>query len=196
MTYGLTEVGYKAITKLTDSVNKTSEFRRIRKRIVHYSEIADVGEKIFRNTFDAWIRARQKEDSSLSREDPRFMTGFILAGYDSNETNQFRVMNWGSPNFTRDERPDIVAAQWGIAQYILLHVYYPEMTVRQLTRLAVFQLVETETISQTVGGPLQVATVTLESGFQKLSEREVDEIIEENQPRFAEFRNILLDELR
>ncbi|MDG6918967.1 MAG: hypothetical protein JRN62_05975 [Nitrososphaerota archaeon] len=196
MTYGLTEVGYLAITKLADEVNRTTEFREIRKRIVYYSEIADVAERIFKSTFDDWVRTNKDKIPGLTRDSPQLATGFILGGYDSNETNQFRIINWASPDFVRSERPDILAAQWGIAQYVLQHAYYPEMTVRQLTKLAVFQLVETETISQTVGGPLQVATVTLESGFQKLSEKEVDTIIEENQPRFAEFRKILIDELR
>jgi hypothetical protein len=56
-------------------------------------------------------------------------------------------------------------------------------------------LVETEMISPTVGGPLQIATVTLENGFQRLSEKDVQDLINGNQRRFAEFRRILLDKL-
>jgi hypothetical protein len=50
-------------------------------------------------------------------------------------------------------------------------------------------------ISPTVGGPMQIATVTLENGFQRLGEKDVQHLIDENQPRFAEFRRILLDRL-
>jgi hypothetical protein len=69
------------------------------------------------------------------------------------------------------------------------------MNVEQLKRLGVFLLVETEMISPSVGGPLQIVTVTLENGFQRLSEKDVQDLINENQPRFAEFRRILLDKL-
>jgi hypothetical protein len=115
--------------------------------------------------------------------------------FDLNETNQFKILLWQSPNFERQERPDILAAQWLISQYLVNHLYYFEMNVEQLKRLAVFLLVETEMISPGVGGPFQIATVTLENGFQRLSEKEVRDLINESQPKFAEFRRILLDKL-
>lgn len=191
LTYGLAEVGYKAITHLVEEVNRTSDFTGPKKRIVHFSEIADKASTIFKQSFDDWIR-----DNKIHQpNDPRFATGFILGGYDSNETNQFKILFFQSPYFQQEVRPDIIAAQWSISQYIYNHLYYFEMNVEQLKRLAVFMLVETEMISPTVGGPLQIATVTLENGFQRLSEKDVQDLINGNQRRFAEFRRILLDKL-
>jgi hypothetical protein len=66
---------------------------------------------------------------------------------------------------------------------------------RTVERLAVFLLIETETIVRGVGGPLQIATVTLENGFQRVSESEIQTLINENQSRFAAFHRVLLDVL-
>ena len=101
-----------------------------------------------------------------------------------------------SPNFEPEERPDIIAAQWHVSQYLVNHFYYPEMDIEQLKRLAAFMLIETETVSASVGGRLKLATVTLEGGFQQLNERDVQKLVSENQPRFAKFRRVLLDNLR
>ncbi len=57
-------------------------------------------------------------------------------------------------------------------------------------------LIETGMVSTSVGGRLKIATVTLENGFQLLNEQDIQNIISENQPRFAKYRRILLDNLR
>lgn len=196
LTYGLAEVGYRAITELYDIVNKTTEFATPKpRRLVYFSEISTEAERIFKETYDSWIKDLQgASGASVDPADRIFTTGFILAGFDANESNQFKVMAWESPKFTRLERPDIIAAQWNVSQYLVNNFYFPEMTVETLKRLAVFLLVETGIVSPTVGGQLQIATVTLENGFQRLNEHEVQSLIEENQPRFAEFRRIMLGE--
>lgn len=194
VTYGLAEPGYRSITRLADEVNRSSSFGGApERRIVYFSDIAKTAETIFKEEFMSFYDKTKKKIADLKREDPALTLGFILAGYDSNETNQFKILNWYAPEFKREERPDILAAQWPVSQYLLSVLYYPEMDVEQLKRLAVFFLVETEIVSPTVGGPLQIATVTLENGFQRLSEQELRKLIRENQFRFAEFRHTLMD---
>jgi len=196
LTYGLAEVGYKAITRLVDEANRTSDFTGVKKkRIVHFSEIAENAENIFKATFDEWINRVKRDNPNLQPNDPGILTGFILGGFDLNETNQFKILAWQSPDFKAQERPDIIAAQWAISQYLIHHLYYSEMNVDQLKRLAVFLLVETEMISTCVGGPFQIATITLETGFQKLGEKDIQVLINENQSRFANLRRVFLDKL-
>lgn len=196
LTYGLAEVGYRGMTTLYDRINRTSEFSTPNaRRVVYFDEIADIAERTFRESFERWIARRRRRDSAIDPTNPQFLTGFILAGYDANVTNQFKVLNWQSPNFERGERPYIIAAQWVVSQYLVSNMYYPEMTVEQLKRLGVAMLIETETVSPTVGGQTQMATVTLGTGFQRVNEPEIQAIMEENQPRFAAFRKTLLDEL-
>lgn len=194
LTYGLAEVGYTAINKLVDEVNAYSDFSANPKsRIVHFSAIIEKAQKICKDTFDKILPELEKQ--SITREDPRLKTGFILAGYDANETNQFKILHFESPNFIPDERSDIIAAQWHVSQFLVSHFYYPEMDVEQLKRLATFMLIETETASPSVGGRLKLATVTLQEGFQQLNEKDIQFLICENQPRFAKFRRLLLDNL-
>ena len=70
------------------------------------------------------------------------------------------------------------------------------MNVEQLKKLAAFLLIETQTVSPSVGGQQNLATVTLRGGFQQLNDKDVENLIDGNQPRFAKFRRILLDNLR
>jgi hypothetical protein len=61
LTYGLAEVGYKAITQLVDKVNRTSDFIGVKKkRIVHFSEIAELADGIFKQTFMDWAADSKK----------------------------------------------------------------------------------------------------------------------------------------
>lgn len=197
LTYGLAEVGYNAINRLYDEVNKSGTFTSgTNQRVVHFSEIAQIAETIFKETFAIMLSNLQKENSTITPDDPGLTTGFILGGFDANETNQFKILHWNSPNFEREERADVIAAQWHISQFLSDHFYYSEMDVEQLKRLAVFMLIETETISTSVGGQLKLATVTLESGFQRLNEKDIQDLICECQPRFANYRRILLERLR
>ena len=197
LTYGLTEVGYKGINRLYNEVNRTTDFDVKKKRVVYLSDITDMAKQIFKETYDEWLSNELKVNKGLKPDDPQLITGFILGGYDANETNQFKIFYWRSPEFEREERPvDIIAAQWSISQYLSNHFYYSEMNVEQLKRLAVFMLIETEMTSNTVGGQLQIATVTIANGFQRLNEQEIRTLINENQSRFAKFRKVLLERLR
>lgn len=195
LTYGLAEVGYRAINSIVDKVNLYSDFSsRTTKRIVHFSEISKRTQEICKKT---WINLTTKyRRRSPNLTDGELLTGFILAGYDANETNQFKIHHFQSPLFQVDPRADIITAQWRISQFLSNHFYYQEMDVEQLKRLAVFMLIETETISASVGGRLKIATVTLEGGFQQLNEKEIQDLICENQTRFAKYRRILLENLR
>lgn len=200
LTYGAAEIGHDTINHIVDKVNNYGHFEN-RKRTVYFSEIQEITEKVFRDTFNKKLQSlneklREKGDSEIDSFHPTLLTGIVLGGYDANETNQFKIVHLNSSNFEVESRADIVAAQWHISQFLSDHFYYSEMDIEQLKRLAVFMLIETETVSATVGGQLKLATVTLEQGFQLLHEKDIQNIIRENQPRFAKYRRILLDNLR
>ncbi len=197
LTYGLAEVGYNAINRLYDDVNQTRNFsNNTTRRTVHFSEIISRAKTVFQETFTGYIANMQKDTPSITGDEHELLTGFILGGYDANETNQFKIVHMQSPNFQKDERSDIIAAQWHVSQFLVTHFYYPEMDVEQLKKLAAFLLIETETVSTSVGGQQKLATVTLRGGFQQLNEKEIEVLINENQSRFAKYRRILLENLR
>lgn len=193
MTYGLAEVGYDSINSIVETVN------RIRPadpgpRIVNFSEIAETARRICVEKFAE--AADGIRGSGGNPDDPRYTTGFILAGLDINESSQFRVVSLQSPGFKPVQEHDMLAAQWRVSQLLLGRFYYPQMDVEQLKRLAIFLLIETETVSDSVGGRLKIATVTLDNGFQFLSEGDVQDLVHEGQPRFAGYRRALLENLR
>ena len=200
LTYGNAEIGHSTINRIVDEVNNYGDFGR-GKRTVHFSEIQKISEKIFKDTFNTRLQGinaelRNQRKPEIDRDNLVLLTGIVLGGYDANETNQFKIVHLDSPNFRVESRADIVAAQWHVSQFLSNHFYYSEMDVEQLKRLAVFMLIETETVSATVGGQLKLASVTLDQGFQLLNEKDIQNIIRENQPRFAKYRRILLDNLR
>ena len=200
LAYGGAVVGHTTINRIVNEVNNYNNFGR-GKRTVYFSEIQEKTEQIFRDIFNKQLiitndNLKKEGKPELDPSDPRLVTGIVLGGYDANETNQFKIVHWTSPDFTMESRPDIIAAQWPISQFLSNHFYYSEMSIEQLKRLAVFMLIETETVSTTVGGQLKLATVTLDQGFQLLNENDIQAIIKENQPRFSKYRRILLDNLR
>ena len=100
LTYGLAEVGYQAITRLVDDVNAYSDFSSEGSvKLVHWSEIVETAQKIFKDTFDELLPKYQKQYSDIKPDNPRLTTGFILGGYDSNETNQFKIVHFQNPKF-------------------------------------------------------------------------------------------------
>lgn len=197
LTYGLADVGFQTINRLHDEVNRSGTFTSgSNQRIVHFSEISKIAEDIMKETFALKLADIQKTNPEISPDHPALATGFILGGFDANETNQFKILHWSTPDFNSEERADVIAAQWHISQFLSDHFYYSEMDIEQLKRLAVFMLIETETVSASVGGQLRLATVTLEGGFQRLNENDIQSLICECQPRFAKYRSALLEKLR
>jgi len=185
LTYGLAQPGYEGISQLVSEVNQN--------QWAHFSRIADEAARIFQNSYESWLE-RQKEERFYGA------VGFILAGYDNLETNQFRIMHYEiipSPEqplgslIMRPMPGDLLAAQWHIARYILTKFFYPEITVNELAELAVFVITETMIVEETVGGPIQMAIVTQTAGFQRVHHQDTIRMLQSRQKWFAHFNQIL-----
>lgn len=184
LTYGLAQPGYEGISQLVSEVNQN--------RWALFSKIENEAARIFQSSYESWLK-RQKEKRVYG------VTGFILAGYDNLETNQFRIMHYEiTPNPEQPlgsirmspMRGDLLAAQWHIARYLLTKFYYPEMTVNELAGLAVFLMAETMPVEETVGGPIQMATITQTAGFQRVHYQDIVHMLQSQQKRFAHFNQI------
>lgn len=185
LTYGAAVPGYGAITELVEET-KQHEYST-------FDQIKEAAAEIFREELNRYF----EEEAIPEKDKSRIGLGFILGGYDHVSTNQFRIVSYKSPRFEAreilDYPPTFAAARWHISEYLLNKIYYPEITVKQLAEMAVFLLLETTTVEETVGGPIQLATVTLEQGFQRLHPDDIRELIERNQHRICAFRRFLLD---
>lgn len=184
MCYGLAVPGYNGITRLVNEVNPPYQ-----RNIAYFSEIAARAEEIFKDEYRKWISNQRSGGTEV--DENTSLVGFILAGYDSNETNQFRIVHWRSPNFQEEYRDDILAAQWFISRYLIDMFYFREISVECLKELVVFILTETSAVEPSVGGPIQMATITLSEGFQKVYDNDIRELLKKNQERHTYFRKTL-----
>lgn len=185
MTYGLAVPGYMGISRLVEAVKSKRE------ELTHFGAIADAAGVIFQQAYDGWVSGHAGEGRPGSAVGP---VGFILGGYDST-TNQFKIAHWegsifGEPKYYDGE---LLAAQWQIARFLANRLFYPEISVVLLSELAVFLLVETAVSEPSVGGPLQLATVTESQGFQRLHDQDINEILQRSQKRFCAFRKMLTE---
>ena len=185
MTYGLAVPGYTGISRLVETVKSKRE------ELTYFRPIADTARNTFQNAYEDWLNKEKQQGREIPAD---LKVGFILAGYDSG-TSQFKISHWESPEFQERQFPegDLLAAQWHIARFLINKLFYPEISVEQLSELAVFLLVETAISEPTVGGPLQLAAITLGQGFQRLHEKDIDEILQRSQSRFRLFRKTLLE---
>lgn len=188
MTYGAAEPGYAGISSLVQETKAQPEDYST------FDTISEAAARIFRSRYESW--EEQLELPELDRQ--QISLGFVLGGYD-HVKNIFRVVRYSAaddfqPNEVRDT-PTFAAAQWNIAQFLFDILYYREMTVEQLVDLAVMVLLETQSTEETVGGPIQLATVTLDKGFQRLHEEDIRPIVRRSQPRIARLRSALLSSL-
>lgn len=177
LTYGLAIPGERGMRRLIAEVNPPYQ-----RRMAYFSDISDAARTVLKEEYDSWILNLPAEDRPNVRH---LRVGFILAGYDSHETNQFIILHLESPNFELQVRDDILAAQWHIAQYLSSLFYYREMTVDQLKQLIVLLLTETAAVEPTVGGPIQIATVSLSEGFKSLHDEEINRILKGNQDKHS-----------
>ncbi|MFQ5894559.1 MAG: hypothetical protein ACE5JJ_01895 [Nitrospinota bacterium] len=181
LTYGLAEPGYSGISRLVEEAK--------RQRFPSFQEIEKAAQGIFQEEFNNWANAQPEAA-------PQGFVGFILAGYDSVHTNQFKVTSFQSSRAFQAEgvlNPMFLAAHYHVAHYLAKKSHYPEMMVDQLKELAVFLMLETMTVEATVGGPIQAATVTLRNGFERVSENGIYELMRSCRPKVQTFRKLLLD---
>lgn len=188
MTYGLAVPGYRGIRSLVEEVHQNP---------ANYSTMEAItgrAQALFQESHQEFLEQNRQPDGLLPPEIQQQMVGYIIAGYDGNDTAQFRIYLFeSSNNFQLNEQPDIMAAQWHLSKFLLSFLQYPGMSVRQGRKIAAILLILTSTFEPTVGGPIHLATVTIEEGFTLLHEREVASIVEEIQPLLLTFKSAWLD---
>jgi 20S proteasome alpha/beta subunit len=175
LTYGLAGPGYLGISRLVNAVAA--------EKLATFSRIDERAARIFQETCEEWRSDRPEARAPQ-------LVGYVVAGYDSVETKQFQIRHYEtvlgeSPISLAVKRleGDLLAGQWRIARYLLSKLHYGDMTTKELAGLAVLILAQTMMVEMTVGGPMQLASVTISEGFQRIYEKEVMDMVRENQCR-------------
>jgi 20S proteasome alpha/beta subunit len=130
--------------------------------------------------------------------DQRPVLVFILAGFNKLKDSQFQSRIY-LINSQLDFAPQLCPSGHmlaGIPQYAtyLIHrLYNPQMAVVHLRALAAYLISETATQDPKVGGPIRIAEITPEKGYQELDESIVNEIIKKNEEQNLKLRKFFFE---
>ncbi len=185
LTYGFSEIGHAGITSLKDEVLKRDG------NSIVLNEMLDQAPHLFKRTSSDWA----KSNPEIMRRDKD--VGFIIAGYER-QKKEFMIFNLQSPEFAPNQHQSgcLLAGQWHVAKFFVQKLYAGDISVEMLKGLGYFLLDATMSVEKTVGGAINLATVTESRGFQWVMEDEIRSIAEKN-ARFSkqfeeEFNSSLL----
>ena len=184
MTYGLADPGYRGIRLLVEVVHADPSTFSTMKSII------DSAQQLFPTVHKQFLDSLRQEDGALPPGIEQESVGYVMGGYDGNDTAQFRIHSCSSPDFQFHELSGatLTFAQWPLARWLLQHLEYPGMSVSHGLAIAVMVMIIVSTFEDSVGGPIHIATVMLEQGFSLLNEREVAHLVETVQPSLLALR--------
>jgi 20S proteasome alpha/beta subunit len=154
LTYGQAEMAAQLIAEIRSKA--TNDDAKI-------DEIMVMARSVIRERYQDWVRNIPFEHRQL--------IGFILGGLD--DSGNAKAFYLSSP---LDFAPQLVTtgvALGGIPQYAtyLVHrLYNPAMNREHLLSLAVYIVAETATQDPKVGGPIRLAQIAKDTGFQEVEE--------------------------
>jgi 20S proteasome alpha/beta subunit len=164
MTYGLAVPGYTSIRNLVEEVRQYPGL---------YSSISAITTKAQTVCQQAFITSGAQG-----------IVGFIIGGYDGNDTSKFVIYSCSSQNtfhFEEQLGNTFIAAQWHLSQWLFPFLGYSGISVEYGLKVAMVLMILTSTFEPTVGGPNHIATVTIDEGFTLLHERDVNDLVRKSQ---------------
>ncbi len=159
-------------TAFVETLNKEITARTL----LYFDEVLEVARSIARRSYDDWF------SKFPLMERPTMLLVFTGFNADSDVPPKTCILS-----STLDFAPQLFAsgnALAGIVQYAvyLLHRFYdPGMTTHQLKRLAVYLIGETASQDPKVGGPIRMAVISRERGYEEVPADEIKAIVSENE---------------
>jgi 20S proteasome alpha/beta subunit len=190
MTYGLAVPGYRGIRALVEEVHQNPASYPTMASIVSHAQ------SLFQQVYQDYLNEQAQPDGTAPPDLLNQGVGYIIGGYDGNETAQFRTYSGESQmgfEFVESLGPNLVAAQWHLAEWLMPMLEFPGQSVAHGLRVAVMVMILTSAFEYTVGGPIHLATATLEQGFTLLHEREVAGLVEQVQPYLLSLKRAWLE---
>src|SRR5947209_7285076 len=148
-----------------------------RRSIQFTDEILEETRRLARTRYDDWFAKFSVQE--------RPALALMLVGYHSPTPDNFIPRTYflaSQTDFAQQLFPNGIGLG-GVPQYaiyLMNRLYQPEMTVDNTARLAAYLIVETATQGPKVGGPIRIATIKPQEGYQELDRDTVDEIISRN----------------
>lgn len=179
MTYGLAVPGYRGIRSLVEDVRQNPG------AYPTVSSITSRAQALCQMVYQSFVQEQRRPDGSLPAEVDQGAVGYIIGGYDGNDTAKFVIYsseNRDSFQFHEQLGTWFMAAQWHLPAWLLPFFEYPGMSIDYGLRACIVLMILTSIVEPTVGGAIHIATVSIEEGFTLLHEREVAELVRQVQP--------------
>ena len=159
-------------------------------------DVDPIADEIFtwgRAKFQEWFGSRPFISQAQQQiVDQRPALVYIMAGYNKDGDEKARIYLFNSQlDFAPQlcEGGHMLAGVPQYAIYLLHRLYNRQMNLSSVQRLAAYLIQETATQDPKVGGPVRMAKITLESGYQELQHELIDKITKENEAQNAKLRN-------
>jgi len=190
MTYGLAVPGYRGIRSLVEDVRQNPG------AYPTVSSITSKAQTLCQQVYQSFLDEQRQPDGSVPPDVSQDVVGYIIGGYDGNETARFVIYtcsNQDSFGFQEQLGPWFMAAQWHLAAWLFPFLAYQGMSIEYGLKVCAILMILTSIFEPTVGGPIHIATVTIEEGFTHLHEREVSKLVREVQPYLFALERAWLD---
>lgn len=164
----------------------------------HYEGIDDILQatrQLFGTKYNEWFPNLPAMPSPQAPHLQRPGLVAILAGYRMTNGNPTQLMLYSIisqlgfvPSLSNYGFSIIGVPQYAI--YLLNRLYSKNMPLRSVIELAAYCISETATQDGKVGGPIQIAEITIKNGFKAYTEQEVEEITKENKKQSQSLRGL------
>jgi 20S proteasome alpha/beta subunit len=184
---GANEIGATLLDKLIPQIKN--------RHLEGIDDVLQVTYQFFRDQYNEWFPNLPPMPSPQAPHLQRPGLVAILSGYriSDNKPDQpmiFTIMSQLGfvPCLSNYGFAIIGVPQYAI--YLLNRLYSQDMSLRSAIELAAYCISETATQDGKVGGPVQIAEITITKGFRAYQREEIERIVEENKKQNQSLRGL------
>ena len=180
--------------RLVDSLSKSIK----NSNLEYIDDIVNHTYTYFKQEYLNWFGARAWAGTAQII-DQRPILIFILAGFNKLQGDQFQPRIY-LVNSQLDFAPQLCTSGHFLARipqyatYLIHRLYNPQMTVLHLSASAAYLIAETATQDPKVGGPIRIAQITQDKGYEELSEANVNLIVKKNEEQNENLKQFFFGE--
>lgn len=175
LTHGIREIGFNGISALSDAFPSPNG--------VLIDKVIARATAIFLHVDHKWNRAHP--DFTRSQGD----VGFLLAGFDTSG-GRHRIFSFSNPGYLPREinRPYAIEGKWLTARKLAQQLYKDDLSIWAICSLTLFFIKATADTDPSVGGPAQIAILSLTGGYMTPKESQNKMIIMQSEKLFRHYK--------
>lgn len=194
---GLIMAGEGAIgATLVDALNQEIKAQQSQNgRELFIEETVQICFKLANHLFSVWFGAPQMTPQGLAR--PWAFLTLSLTGFNSENKPETYILisaNGFAPG--KDTMGFTAIGVVPLAIYLFNRLYERSLSMEACMKLAAYAILETATQDGKVGGPLQMAVIKEDEGFQRISEEKIRELVQEAKGYRLHLKKLFMEELK